>query len=329
MVSFLVLVCTLVAINGIAVLGLNLQLGYAGMVNLMVITCIALGGYTAMVLMLPASSLGVGQYVLGLNLPFPLAALGAMVVAGLFGLAAGAVALRRVRAHYFAIVTFCVAEMTHQFVTNYTRLFNGASGLYGLTPPFGSDFTGSGYPYFYLGMSLAVFAVAFLFVDYLRKRPFGRALRATREDRDAAQAFGRNVYALQLKAFVIGSALAGLSGALLVGFVGALDPDGWTSAESLILLTALFIGGAGNNIGVTLGTLLVAGLIGQGVTFIPTGILPVGQQAPLQVMVYGVALILVLRFRPAGLVPERPGRDKAPLTEQPRPDGAQLAKVVN
>lgn len=315
MVSFLVLVFTLVSINGIAVLGLNLQLGYAGMVNLMAITCIALGGYTALVLMLPPPGPGAGQYILGLNLPFPLAALGAMVVAGVFGLAAGAVALRRVRAHYFAIVTFCIAEMAHEFVTNYTRLFNGASGLYGVAPPFGNYFTASGYPYFYLGLSLAVFAAVFAFVEYLRKRPFGRALRAAREDRDAATAFGRNVYTLQLKAFVIGAVLAGLSGALLVGFVGALDPNGWTSAETLIMLTALFIGGSGNNIGVTLGTLVVAGLIGQGVTFIPTGILPVEQQAPIQVMVYGVALMLILRFRPAGLLPERPGRDKGSLPE--------------
>jgi ABC-type branched-subunit amino acid transport system permease subunit len=311
MVSFLVLVGTLVAINGIAVLGLNLQLGYAGMVNLMAITCIALGGYTAMVLMLPPPGQGVGHYMLGLGLPFPLAALGAMAVAGVFGLAAGAVALRRMRAHYFAIVTFCIAEMAHQFVINYTGLFNGASGLYGLAPPFGTYFSASGYPYFYLALSLVVFAAVFLFVEYLRKRPFGRALRAAREDRDAAMAFGRNVYTLQLKAFVIGAVLAGLSGALLVGFVGALDPNGWTSAESLILLTALFIGGSGNNIGVTLGTLVVAGLVGQGVTFIPAGLLPVEQQASIQVMVYGIALMLILRFRPAGLLPERPGRDNS------------------
>lgn len=316
MLSFLVLVGTLVAINGVAILGLNLQLGYAGMVNLMLITCIALGGYTAMVLMLPPASQGVGQYVLGLNLPFPVAALGAMAAAGVFGLAAGAIALRRLRAHYFAIVTFCVAEMVHQFVGNYTRLFNGASGLYGLAPPFGADFTPSGYPYFYLGLSVVIFAAAFVFVEYLRRRPFGRALRAVREDRDAAQAFGRNVYTLQLKAFVIGAVLAGLSGALLVGFIGALNPDGWTSAETLILLTALFIGGSGNNAGVTLGTLVVAGLVGQGVTFIPTGIIPVAMVAPLQVMLYGIALIVILRFRPAGLLPERPGRDKAARPER-------------
>jgi branched-chain amino acid transport system permease protein len=313
MLSFLVLVGTLVTIDGIAVLGLNLQLGYAGMVNLMLITCIALGGYTAMVLMLPPPSQGVGQYVLGLNLPFPVAALGAMAAAGVFGLVAGAVALRRLRAHYFAIVTFCIAAMAQEFVTNYTRLFNGATGLYGLTPPFSASFTPAAYPYFYLVLSIVVFAAAYWFVEHLRRRPFGRALRALREDRDAAQAFGRNVYALQLKAFVIGSVLAGLSGALLVGFIGAFDPDGWTSAETLIMLTALFIGGSGNNLGVSLGTLVVAGLIGQGVTFIPTGILPATMVAPLQVTAYGVALILILRFRPAGLLPERPGRDPAPL----------------
>jgi branched-chain amino acid transport system permease protein len=311
--GYVVLTLTIVAINSIVILGLNLQLGYAGMVNLMAITCVGIGGYTALVFMLPPASQGVGQYIGGLGLPLPVAVLAGMAAAGLFGLVAGGIALRRLRAHYFAIVTFCIAEMVHQFVTNYAPLFNGATGLYGLVPPYQNYFPGNSYQYFWLVLALVAAALVYGFVELLRRRPFGRVLRALREDRDAAQAFGKNVYALQLKAFVIGSVLAGLSGALLASFIGALDPDGWSSAETLILLTALFLGGAGSNLGVAIGTLLVAGLVGQGVTFLPQGILPATAVAPAQVMIYGVTLIAILRFRSGGIVPERPGRDVVPL----------------
>lgn len=319
MLDYLVLTLTIVAINSIVVAGLNLQLGYAGMVNLMAITCVGIGGYTALTFMLPPATQGIGTYVGGLGLPLPVAVLAGMAAAGAFGLIAGGIALRRLRAHYFAIVTFCIAEMVHQFITNYSPLFNGATGLFGLNPPYQNDFSGSSYRYFWMILALVVAVLVFLFIELLRRRPFGRVLRALREDRDAALAFGKNVYALQLKAFVIGSVIAGLSGALLASFIGALDPTGWTSAESLILFTALFLGGAGNNFGVVIGTLLVAGLVGQGVTYIPHSILPATAVAPMQVMVYGVALIAILRFRPGGIVPERPGKDVTPLSTGARP----------
>jgi branched-chain amino acid transport system permease protein len=319
MLDYLVLTLTIVAINSIVVAALNLQLGYSGMVNLMAITCVGIGGYTALTFMLAPATQGIGTYIGGLNMPLPVAVLAGTVAAGLFGLVAGGIALRRLRAHYFAIVTFCIAEMVHQFVTNYSPLFNGATGLFGLNPPYQNDFPGNSYRYFWLMLAIVSAALVYGFIELLRRRPFGRVLRALREDRDAAQAFGKNVYALQLKAFVIGSAIAGLSGALLVSFIGALDPTGWTSAESLILFTALFLGGAGNNFGVIIGTLLVAGLIGQGVTYIPHWVLPATAVAPAQVMIYGIALIVILRFRPEGILPERPGRDVAPLGSGIRP----------
>lgn len=310
MLSFLAIALILVAINSIAAIGLNIQFGYAGMVNLMSITCLAIGGYVTMVLVLPPSGQTQNAYVLGLNWPFPLGVLGGMVAAGLFWLLIGAIALRRVRAHYFAIVTFAVAEMTHAFVGNFKPLFNGPTGLSGLPLPF-VDLVGFvNYNYFYLGISVVALAIVLVFAEYVRRRPFGRVLRAIREDQDAVRAFGRDVYRLQLLAFVIGSVIAGFAGGLLVGFTGTLDPSGWSSLETLALLTGLILGGAGNNFGVLLGMFVVAGVITQGVTFLPSGFIPNTIQAPVEVMVYGALLILILRFRPTGLIAEKPGRDR-------------------
>jgi branched-chain amino acid transport system permease protein len=313
--SFLAISLILVAINSIAAIGLNIQFGYAGMVNLMSITCLAVGGYTTLVLMLPPAGQTQDTYILGLNLPFPVAVVGGMAAAGLYGLIVGAIALRRVRAHYFAIVTFAVAEMTHQFIGNFKPLFNGPTGVSGLSLPF-VDLVGfENFNYFYLGISVVMLAIVFLFAEFIRRRPFGRVLRAIREDQDVVRAFGRNVYRLQLLAFVIGSVLAGLAGGLLVGFTGTLDPSGWSSLETLALLTGLILGGAGNNFGVLLGMLVVAGVITQGVTFLPSGFIPNTIQSPVEVMVYGAILVVILRFRPAGLIPERPERDHV-RTEQ-------------
>jgi branched-chain amino acid transport system permease protein len=308
--SFLAISLILVAINSIAAIGLNIQFGYAGMVNLMSITCLAVGGYTTLVLMLPPAGQTQDTYILGLNLPFPLAVVGGIIAAGLFGLIVGAIALRRVRAHYFAIVTFAVAEMAHQFIGNFKPLFNGPTGVSALSLPFVDVVGFENFNYFYLGISVVILAVVFLFAEFIRRRPLGRVLRAIREDQDVVRAFGRNVYRVQLLAFAIGSALAGLAGGLLVGFTGTLDPSGWSSLETLALLTGLILGGAGNNFGVLLGMVVVAGVITQGVTFLPSGLIPNTIQSPVEVMVYGAILIVILRFRPAGLIPERPERDR-------------------
>ena len=323
MLAFITVSLILVVTNSIVAVGLNIQLGYTGMVNLMSITCVAIGGYTTLVLAMPPAIPSTGlTYVLGLNWPFPLAVLGGTVVAGLFGLLVGSIALRRLRAHYFAIVTFCVAEITHQSIGNFNPLFGGFNGIYGLPQP-GVEVVGyDNWNYFYLTVCLVVLVIVFLFAEYLRRRPFGRVLRAIREDQDAARAFGRNVYRLQLQAFVIGSLLAGLGGAMLVGFTGALDPGSWGSPETLVLITAIILGGSGNNFGVVLGMVLIAGVITQGLTFLPAGLISNTLLSPVEVMIYGALLIVVLRFRPEGLLPERPPRDviqepQRPLTAQP------------
>jgi branched-chain amino acid transport system permease protein len=317
MVQYIAVSLVVVVINAISALGLNVQLGYSGLVNLMSITCVAIGGYVTMVFVLPPSMAAgaftsSSAYILGLNLPFIVGILAGTLVAGLFGFLVSAIALRRLRVYYFGILTFCMANVTWNFVGQFKPLFNGPDGLAGLSLPTGSLFGYDDFNLVWLGVCCAVLALVFVFVEYIRRRPFGRVLRAIREDQDAAKAFGRNVYALQVKAFVIGSAIGGLAGGLLVGFTGALDPGGWSAGETLVLLTALFLGGSGNNWGVVIGMLLTAGLITQGITFLPSFIVPEDRQADVQLVVYGLLLIIILRVRPRGLIPERPQRDNLP-----------------
>jgi branched-chain amino acid transport system permease protein len=311
MLDYLVVVLTLVAIFAIMSLSFNIQWGYAGLVNLSSITFVGVGASISAVVTLPPSPGGGDTYILGLQLPFLVAVGAAMLSSALLSLAIGVVALSRVRAHYFAIVTFCIAEIVHQIVGAETGLFNGFYGLYGIPQPFVAVIPGGPtvYTYFYLGLAILALVISFWFAERLRRSPFGRVLRAIREDENAVRAFGRNVFHLQLKAFVLGATLAGLAGALLAHYIGAFDPGGWTASETLLIFACVFLGGSGNNFGAVLGTVLILGLFVEGTRLIPTVLITNAQQGALQSAIIGALLILVLRFRPAGLLPERVPRD--------------------
>lgn len=308
MADYLATILTLTLIYAIVSVGLNIQWGYAGLINLSIITSLGVGGYVSAVFtMTPAAaSGGTQQYVLGLQMPFLVGAAAGMGAAAALGLVLGAIALNRIRATYLAIVTLCVGEIIHQFVGAYTPLFNGFYGLYTIPQPFLEIVPGGQkyYDFFYLGMCLIALGAVYLVAERLRKSPFGRVLRAVREDREAARAFGRDVVRFQLKAFVIGSAVAGLGGALLVHFIGGFNPAGWTFAETFLIYASVFLGGSGNNRGVILGAVIVVGLLGEAARLIPQGFMSGDQLPALQSMVIGALMIAILRWRPAGLLVE-------------------------
>jgi branched-chain amino acid transport system permease protein len=310
MVAYVVTAATVVSIYAIMAIGLNIQWGYTGIVNLAIIAFVGIGGYMSAVTTLPPAPTG-QQYILGLRLPFLVGCVVAVVAVGCLAGLVGGVALSRIKVTYLAIVTLCVGAIIFQIVSADTPLFNGEYGIYPIPQPFIKVVPGGSqyYNYFYLGLCLVVLGLVYLFAERIRVSPLGRVLRAVREDREAAEAFGRNVFRLQLKAFVIGSAIAALGGALLVAFVGAFNPGGWTFAEAFLIYAAVFLGGSGNNRGVIVGSVLVIGLLSEGIPLLPASFVSSERQPPLQALVVGVVMILVLRWRPQGLLPEPIARD--------------------
>lgn len=244
------------------------------------------------------------EYVLGLNLPFPIALLGGLVGAALVAFLVGAIALRNLRADYFAVVTLVVAEALQQIIGQFRPLFNGSAGLVAIPQPFDpGDY--DVYTYLFLGMCLLSLVIVFVVVERLRLSSFGRALRAVREDEISAATFGRNPYALKLKAFVIGGAIAGFAGGLLSLYVSAFAPAGWNVSETLLVLVCLFVGGTANNWGAVLGTALVIGILGQLPTLLPQITDNPSFIPDLRFTFIGLLIILFLRFWPSGLLPER------------------------
>jgi ABC-type branched-subunit amino acid transport system permease subunit len=167
-------------------------------------------------------------------------------------------------------------------------------------------------------------ALVYLFLEHLYRSPFGRALRATREDETAAAAFGRNVYLMKLQGYIIGGVIAGLGGSLLSHFLTAFNPYAWDTAEVFLLYAALFVGGVGNQRGVLLGTLFVAVIIQEATRYLPSIPGHAEAESAIRFILIGVLIIGVLKWRPQGLLPEPRARD--PMTLEPVDQVAVVAE---
>ena len=301
----------------IAALGLNLQFGVTGILNFAYIIFQATGAYVYALCTLgppgPGNLLCAGfqTYVWGTSLPFPIPFLVATLAGAGLSLLVGALILPRLRGDYQAMSFLVVSLIATGVATNQIGLLNGANGLSLVPKPLMSQLglTLSDYNWFYVGLTAFFCVICWWAVHRLTSSPLGRALRTVRENEQAALALGKDVRRLRMLAFAIGGGLAGLSGALLVGFISAWAPGSWVYAESFVYITAVIVGGFGSNLGVIIGVLLVPILFGEATRFLPD----VGQAGWIdagQLIVYGALTLVFLWFRPRGVFPERRVRFK-------------------
>ena len=306
-------IVTEAGIFAILALGLDVVWGWGGDFDLAFYGYLALGSYMTMVLTIGKPTPPV-SYILGYRLPYPVALL--VAVAAVVALAAviGAIALRNLREIYFAITTLSAVSALYLLVQNYTPLFDGFNGVYGLINPGQTLFnlTYNGYRIVFLGVVLVLLAVVYLLVSRLSGSPYGRMLRSVREDEHAAAAYGRGVFSAKYRAYRFGAALAGVAGGRFAVFISAFNPSAWTPQEILLIYAAILVGGRGNPLGV------VAGVFAVYIGFIElTRFLPAPASRPefgpaLRQVLIGLLIILVLKFRPEGLFRERLSRDRSP-----------------
>jgi branched-chain amino acid transport system permease protein len=273
-------------------LSLNLIWGGAGMVNLGLAGFFALGAY--------ASAL------LTVNL-------GAPIIAGIIGaLLAGAVggyivtmSTTRLREDYLAIVTLGFAETIRLVANNEIWLTRGSDGIPGIPGPLKATL-GSWFNAAYALGTIAIVALVWFVLRRLDLSPYGRALRAMREDQQVAQVAGKRILRFKIEAFAISAAIAGLAGALYGHFNSYVAPDVFQPLITIYIFLAVAAGGVGRVSGGVLGAYLVIFFL-ESMRFaaeaIP-GLAPV-QVAAMREMLIGLALILVLRWRPQGILPER------------------------
>ena len=279
----------------IIVLGLNLQWGFTGLFNVGVAGFVALGAYTSALVTTPHMAGRLG----GLGWPVAAGWLAAMGITGLAGLVVGAVALR-LRHDYLAITTFGIAVTIQLVANNATALTGGPFGVQFIPKPFQS-WLGTGLPW-----TLTLLAIVYLALERLVRSPWGRVLRAIREDEAAAASLGKRPFFFRLQSFVIGSMLMGLGGAVYAHFVGFIAPEDFLPILTFQLWAMLIVGGSGNNRGAVLGAFVVwtfwaaaGGLL--------RGWVPQAEQAraaALQVVLIGVLIAFMLVLRPRGLLGE-------------------------
>jgi branched-chain amino acid transport system permease protein len=312
------------SIFAILALGLDVVWGWGGDFDLAFYGYLALGSYMTFVLAIGKPVPPVA-YIIGWHLPVPLAIVLADVV--VVGLAAiiGAIALRNLRDIYFAVTTLGAVSALYLIVENYTPLFDGYNGVYGLINPGQAALrlTYDGYRIVLLLVVLVILFLVYLLVQRLSRSPFGRMLRAVREDERAAAAYGRTVFSAKYRAYLFGAALAGLTGGLFAIFISAFNPSAWTPQELLVIYAAILVGGRGNPRGVILGVFVVyIGFI-ELTRFLPSpASRPEFGPAMRQILI-GLLIVLMLKFRPEGLFRERPGVDR----EEPGPGRRRLWRL--
>jgi branched-chain amino acid transport system permease protein len=306
MLSFLLDLLVLGSINGIMVVGLNLQYGYTGLLNFAFYTYVALGAYVAGVTTAgPSPDPQAVTYVLGWSLPWYVGLLLSGLVAVVLGAVIFSFTVRRLRSDYLGIVTVATAFIIWNFINAFVPLFNGAQGIFNVPYITGNaQLTAQQYGLIIGAVALAVLGL-FIFVSrQIFRSPYGRVLRSIREDPGIVEAFGRRVWPPQLWIFLIGSFMGGIAGGLFVFYITAWSPNAFMPLESFALMGALVIGGSGNYWGAAFGAFLVIEGLTELTRYIPT--LGVSALAgSLRIFTIGLGIIVVLRFRPEGLIPER------------------------
>jgi branched-chain amino acid transport system permease protein len=290
------------SIFAVMVLGLNLQWGYTGLFNVGVAGFVAIGAYTSALLTTPAAAGRVG----GLGWPIVAGCVGAMATSGLAGLIVGTAALR-LRHDYLAITTFGIAVVVQLVALNAQWLTGGPFGVQFIPKPWqGALGTGLAWNLAYLALVGGLLLVLYLGLERLVRSPWGRVLRAIREDEDAAASLGKSAFRFRLQSFVIGSMLMGLGGALYAHFVGYIAPEDFLPILTFQLWAMLIVGGSGNNRGAILGACLVWGFWALSGGLL-RNVVPQAEQAraaSLQVVLIGVLIALMLLWRPRGLMGE-------------------------
>jgi branched-chain amino acid transport system permease protein len=292
----------------VACLGLSQQFGVAGVTNFGFIIFQAAGAYAASVLSLPSSSANGGfqSYIGGWNLPFPIPWIGAAVVGGLVALPFTFLVGRRLRGDYAAVGLLVTAVMANLLVTNYRPILNGSAGLSLVPAPLQGEFDpqAQGYQWGYAIIALVIAAGVYLLVRRITESPYGRSMRAMRDNDIVADSLGKNLVAMRTSVLVFGGALAGLSGGILVGFINLWAPSAWGYAETIVLFAAVIIGGAGNHRGAVLGAILVPVGFEEATRFIPV-FGPPGFIEDMQWVLIGLLIVGFLWWRPQGVLPER------------------------
>ncbi|MES3518406.1 MAG: branched-chain amino acid ABC transporter permease [Natronomonas sp.] len=300
-------------------LGLNAQWGYSGLINFSVAAFFGLGAYGAALATATNSPIAGGlNPLVGLVVGLSLASVVAVGIA---------IPTLRLRADYLAIATLGLAEVLRLIILNERQWTNGSAGLRGIPTFFeGWPLLGTlpetlptirieivpGSPVFFdsnffgqllnVSVALSFLAISFFILRRVHQSPWGRTLRTIRSDEDLAKALGKNTFRFKLQAFVLGSLIMALAGVFYAHLNLFVNPEELDPITTFYVWVAVILGGSGSNRGALFGGFIVVA-IREAPRFIETVPLVAVDPAPLRLLAIGVLIVLVMRFRPEGILP--------------------------
>ncbi len=308
LLAYLVSFAVMAGIYAVFCLGLNIQWGYTGLFNIGIAGFFCVGAYTTALITTPKPTGLYAQYVqqvIGLDLPFIVGILGAALVCGVIAFLIGIPTLK-LKEDYLAIATIGIAETIRLIFNNEHALANGPRGLMGLPQPLQGLVDPRHYNYIYLTIVVIIMVVIYLLSERAIRSPWGRVLRAIREDEISAAMSGKDIFKFKMQSFVFGSMIMGIGGALYAHYTKAISPDVFTPLYgTFIIWVMLMAGGSGNNKGAILGAYSIWG-IWIGTKFL-TNLLPVTLKARapyIRFLLIGILLEIILIYRPQGLLGE-------------------------
>jgi branched-chain amino acid transport system permease protein len=302
---YLISLATMICLYAILTLGLNLQWGFAGLFNGGIAGFFAVGAYTTSILTTPESADHLG----GFSLPIPLGILAGVLLSALLGYAVARICLR-LKSDYLAIATIGIAEILRLVLKNETWMTNGSRGIAEIPRPF----EGMAQPWgelCFLLVTAAVVVLLYVTIERAWHSPWGRTLRAIRENDEAAEAAGKDVIAYRAQVFTLGSAVMGLAGGLMAHYLKFIGPDATEPILTTYLAWVMLIaGGSGNNRGAP--GAAPSRLIWSGTELLTQRLPPDWQtrSSYIRVFLIGLLLQVVLQRFSRGLLPERPPQPK-------------------
>ena len=334
---------TLAAIYGLLAVGLNLQFGFAGVINFGYVAFFAAGAFASAILTLPppgseAYAAAGARYEIGLGLPMWAGTLAAAAAGAALALFIGAVSAR-LATHYLAVATFAMAEVVRSVLGNETWLTGGEFGISNVPRPLGDALTAESYALFYLALTAVIVGLLFALLRHLGEVPFGRLLRALRDDELAARTLGKATARAKLRALAIGGAVGGVAGSLWTHSLGVVHVGQFVPIVTFQIWLAMLLGGTGNHWGALAGAAALIA-IREGTRFVGEipGLDALAAANPsflpsLRFVLIGLLLIAVVRFFPGGLLPERvrrapPAPQTAPPAAAPAPAAAAAPAAV-
>lgn len=265
-------------------MSLNLIVGYTGLLSVTHAAFYGVGAYTTAILMTSYGLNFIASLIFG------------VIISGILGFAIG-YTLSKFDGDYFALGSFGFNIIISGMLVNLQNLTGGAFGISGIGRPslFGVSLTSN---ISFLLLAVLFAGIIYAVSQFMTRSSFGRVLQAIREDETALEVFGYKTSHFKLAVFVIGAMIASIAGALLASYISYIDPSTFNLAESIFILSIIILGGLANNKGAVCGAAFLV-LLPELLRFAG---LPTGIAAELRQMIYGLMLVVLMMYRPQGLI---------------------------